>query len=57
MLGIDVQGIITGLGLVNFIMDFALKDVISNFLSGLSVLLYGPLKLAILLVLMGLMEK
>jgi small conductance mechanosensitive channel len=44
MLGIDVQGIITGLGLVSFALGFALKDVISNFLSGFSVLLYGPFK-------------
>jgi small-conductance mechanosensitive channel len=42
--GIDVQGIITGLGLFSFALGFALKDVISNFLSGLSMLFYGPFK-------------
>ena len=43
--GIDVQGIITGLGLASFIMGFALKDVISNLLSGFSILFYGPFKI------------
>lgn len=42
--GIDVQGIIAGLGLASFVMGFALKDVISNLLSGFSILLYGPFK-------------
>lgn len=43
--GIDVQGIITSLGLFSFALGFALKDVISNFLSGVSILLYGPFKI------------
>ena len=42
--GIDVQAIITSLGLFTFALGFALKDVIANFLSGLSMLLYGPFK-------------
>lgn len=43
--GIDVQGVITSLGLFSLALGFALKDVISNFLSGLSILLYGPFKI------------
>jgi small-conductance mechanosensitive channel len=43
--GVDVQGIITSLGLFSFALGFALKDVISNFLSGLFMFLYGPFKI------------
>lgn len=43
--GIDVQGLIAGLGLFSFALGFALKDVISNFLAGVSILLYGPFKI------------
>jgi small conductance mechanosensitive channel len=51
--GIDVQGIITGLGLASFIMGFALKDVISNLLSGFSILFYGPFKIGDVIIIDG----
>lgn len=41
-LGIDVWAIIAGLGLVGFAVGFALKDLLSNFLSGLFILIYSP---------------
>jgi small conductance mechanosensitive channel len=41
-LGIDMGAMIAGLGLVGFALGFALKDLLSNFLSGLMILLYSP---------------
>lgn len=41
-LGVDVWAIIAGLGLVGFAVGFALKDLVSNFLSGLLILIYNP---------------
>ena len=41
-LGIDMGAMIAGLGLVGFALGFALKDLLSNFLSGLLILLYNP---------------
>jgi small conductance mechanosensitive channel len=41
-LGIDMSGIIAGLGLTGFALGFALKDVLSNVISGMLVLLYRP---------------
>lgn len=45
IVGIDIHGIITGLGLFSFAIGFALKDVISNFFAGLSLFFYGPFKI------------
>ncbi|AIL12901.1 hypothetical protein IM40_04265 [Candidatus Paracaedimonas acanthamoebae] len=42
--GIDIRGVIAGLGLFSFAISFALKDAISNFISGLSILIYKPFK-------------
>lgn len=44
-LGIDPQAAATGLGLTGLALGFALKDVISNFVSGLLILLLRPFHL------------
>ncbi len=41
-LGINVGAMIAGLGLVGFALGFALKDLLSNFLSGFLILIYTP---------------
>ncbi|MDH5326456.1 MAG: mechanosensitive ion channel [Gammaproteobacteria bacterium] len=41
-LGINVSAIVAGLGLTGFALGFALKDTISNLLSGILILLYRP---------------
>ena len=41
-LGVDVSALVAGLGLTGFALGFALKDTISNILSGVMVLLYRP---------------
>ncbi len=41
-LGVNVSAIVAGLGLTGFALGFALKDTISNLLSGLLILLYRP---------------
>ncbi len=43
-LGIDVSGIVASLGLTGFAVSFALKDSISNLLSGMLILIYRPFK-------------
>lgn len=43
-LGINVSAIVAGLGLTGFALGFALKDSISNLLSGVLILLYRPFK-------------
>ena len=43
-LGINVSAIVAGLGLTGFALGFALKDTISNLLSGFLILLYQPFK-------------
>ena len=44
-LGIDVSALVAGLGLTGFALVFALKDTISNLLSGILILLYKPFKI------------
>ena len=44
-LGINVTALVAGLGLTGFALGFALKDTISNLLSGILILLYQPFKL------------
>lgn len=44
-LGINVSAIVAGLGLTGFALGFALKDTISNLLSGILILLYRPFKI------------
>ena len=40
--GLNVSALIAGLGLTGFALGFALKDVLSNFLSGIMLLIYRP---------------
>ncbi|HYP02718.1 MAG TPA: mechanosensitive ion channel domain-containing protein [Pyrinomonadaceae bacterium] len=40
--GLNVTALVTGLGLTGFALGFALKDVLSNLLSGIMLLLYRP---------------
>lgn len=42
--GIDMSALITGLGLTGFAVGFALKDVLSNAISGILIILYQPFK-------------
>ncbi len=42
VLGINITGLIAGLGLTGFALSFALKDAISNLLSGILLLFYRP---------------
>lgn len=44
-LGINVSAIVAGLGLTGFALGFALKDTVSNLLSGVLILLYQPFKI------------
>lgn len=41
-LGVDVSALVAGLGLTGFALGFALKDSISNVLSGVLILIYRP---------------
>jgi small-conductance mechanosensitive channel len=43
-LGVDVTALVTGLGLTGFAVGFALKDIISNTLSGILILVYKPFR-------------
>jgi small-conductance mechanosensitive channel len=41
-LGVNILGLVAGLGLTGFALGFALKDSIANLLAGVMVLLYRP---------------
>lgn len=41
-LGIKVAPLLAGLGIIGFIIGFALQDVLSNFASGMMILIYQP---------------
>ncbi len=43
-MGIDVSALVAGLGLTGFALGFALKDIVSNALSGILVLAYRPFR-------------
>ena len=43
-LGIDVSGIIAGLGIMGFIVGFALKDTLGNLASGIFILFHKPFR-------------
>lgn len=45
-LGFDPQTVVTGLGLTGLALGFALKDIISNFVSGLLILTLRPFELS-----------
>ena len=40
--GVEVSAIITSLGLLGFAIGFALKDTVSNLISGIMIMLYSP---------------
>jgi hypothetical protein len=42
---LNVTALVTGLGLTGFALGFALKDVLSNLLSGIMLLLYRPFQI------------
>ena len=44
-LGVDISAMVAGLGLTGFALGFALKDILSNLISGILILLYEPFKL------------
>jgi len=44
-LGINVSALVAGMGLTGFALGYAMKDTISNLLSGVLILLYRPFKL------------
>tara|TARA_Y100001970_G_C14154863_1_gene814943 strand:+ start:279 stop:809 length:531 start_codon:yes stop_codon:yes gene_type:complete len=44
-LGIDVSAMIASLGLTGFALGFALKDILSNVISGILILIYKPFKI------------
>ena len=41
-MGINVSALVAGLGLTGFVLGFALKDILSNLMSGVLILLYRP---------------
>jgi small conductance mechanosensitive channel len=41
-MGLDVSALVAGLGLTGFALGFALKDVLSNLLAGILILIYRP---------------
>jgi small-conductance mechanosensitive channel len=41
-MGINVSALVAGLGLTGFALGFATKDILSNLMSGLLILLYRP---------------
>jgi small-conductance mechanosensitive channel len=43
-LGVNVAALVGGLGLTGFALGFALKDIISNLLSGVLLLIYRPFR-------------
>ncbi len=44
-LGVNVSALVAGFGLTGFAIGFALKDTISNLLSGVLILLYRPFEI------------
>lgn len=43
--GIDIRGLLAGLGLTGFALGFALKDLLANTIAGIFILLYRPFKI------------
>ena len=43
-MGVNVSALVAGLGLTGFALGFALRDVLSNLLSGLLILFYRPFR-------------
>jgi small-conductance mechanosensitive channel len=44
-LGVSPEGLVTGLGLTGLVLGFALKDILSNFVSGLLILMLRPFQI------------
>jgi small-conductance mechanosensitive channel len=44
-MGINVSALVAGLGLTGFALGFALKDVLSNLIAGILILVYRPFRL------------
>lgn len=42
--GIDVTALVAGLGLTGFALGFALKDIVSNVLAGVLIIIYKPFR-------------
>lgn len=43
-LGVDVTALVAGLGLTGFALGFALKDIVSNALAGILIIMYRPFR-------------
>ena len=43
-MGINVSALVAGLGLTGFALGFALKDILSNLMAGVLILLYRPFR-------------
>lgn len=43
-MGINVSALVAGLGLTGFALGFALKDILSNLIAGVLILLYRPFR-------------
>ena len=52
-LGVNVSALVAGLGLSGFALGFALKDTISNLLSGVLILVYHPFDIGDFIVVSG----
>ena len=45
VMGVNVTALVAGLGLLGFGLGFALRDVLSNMIAGILILIYRPLRL------------
>ena len=45
VLGVNITALVAGLGLTGFAVGFALKDIISNLLAGMLIILYSPFRI------------
>jgi small-conductance mechanosensitive channel len=45
VLGVNISALVAGLGLTGFAVGFALKDIISNLLAGILIILYSPFRI------------
>ena len=53
-MGVNVSALVAGLGLTGFALGFAMKDILSNLMSGLLILLYRPFSINDHITVMGL---
>lgn len=44
-MGVNVSALVAGLGLTGFALGFALKDVLSNLMAGILIIIYRPFRL------------